>query len=35
VFAAANTGDPFAPFDPNDRVLEPHGFVVSVAAESP
>jgi len=35
VFVGTNTGDPSSPFDPNDVIPEPHGFVVGVAAETP
>jgi len=34
VFVGTNTGDPLSPFDPNDAIPEPHGFVVSVAEET-
>jgi hypothetical protein len=30
-----NAGDPLDPFDPNDGVWEPHGWIVSVAADGP
>jgi hypothetical protein len=35
VLVGTNAGDPLDPFDPNDPVWEPHGWVVSVAAERP
>jgi len=30
-----NAGDPLFPFDPDDYQQEPHGWVVSLAAEAP
>jgi hypothetical protein len=35
ILVGMNAGDPLEPFDPNDAVWEPHGWVVSVAAEGP
>jgi hypothetical protein len=35
ILVGMSAGDPYDPFDPNDAVLEPHGWVVSVAAEGP
>jgi hypothetical protein len=35
LFVGTNTGDPLVPFDLNDAAPEPHGFVVSVASETP
>lgn len=35
VLVGTSTGDPLDPFDPNDAAWEPHGWVVSVAAEAP
>jgi hypothetical protein len=29
----SNAGDPLYPFDPDDYIWEPHGWVVSLAAE--
>jgi hypothetical protein len=31
--AGTNVGDPFAPFDPDDETFEPHGWVLTLAAE--
>jgi hypothetical protein len=30
---AVNVGDPFAPFDPDDEVWEPHGWLLTLASE--
>ena len=30
---ASNAGDPLYPFDPDDYIWEPHGWVVSLASE--
>ena len=35
LFVGTNTGDPSVPFDPSDATPEPHGWQVSVAAETP
>jgi hypothetical protein len=35
VLVGTNAGDPLDPFDPNDTTWEPHGWVMSVAAEGP
>jgi hypothetical protein len=35
LFVGTNTGDPLTPFDLNDASPEPHGFLVSVASETP
>jgi hypothetical protein len=29
----SSAGDPHYPFDPDDRVWEPHGWIVSLASE--
>jgi hypothetical protein len=28
-----NVGDPFVPFDPDDERFEPHGWLLTLAAE--
>jgi hypothetical protein len=33
LIAATNVGDPFAPFDPDDETFEPHGWLLTLAAE--
>lgn len=33
LLVGVNTGDPAYPFDPNDEVWEPHGWLVSLASE--
>ncbi len=35
LLVGTNAGDPLDPFDPNDGAWEPHGWIVSVAAEGP
>jgi hypothetical protein len=30
---ATNVGDPFVPFDPDDEVFEPHGWLLTLASE--
>jgi len=35
LFVGTETGDPLGAFDPSDDTPEPHGWVVSVAAEGP
>ncbi len=33
LIVATNVGDPFAPFDPDDETFEPHGWLLTLAAE--
>jgi len=33
LLVGTNVGDPLYPFDPDDEVWEPHGWILTVASE--